>query len=363
MTRHMNNKFLSLLPCVILLACSQIPQSISFPCTGIASINNIEALAERSHSKQAFDLWADRSYIDSCVFRLPEGLMNNETVKKVATMANWMVVTRYLTYAHDIAKRLEENGIDWYVKTEPMISALPLLFNNDETVRTLREVIALLGENRVEESGELFRPIAKAFYGDVNIVTQEEIQNIQENFWEMYDKKKYVPDIDLLQANRPDYLSNTADTVAVKKIRERRLHASSIDEYAIYAIEENIYARFNDITTLDALGGIIEAREYTPFLAEVYFNWRPTVQDNYFGLSKDSVIPNSYYDAVRTVCIETFARHIADNPDDLLAKTLCANILFQGALKRNAWIGGNECSITEMDITSKNFLQTKDEKE
>lgn len=357
-------KSLSLLPCVILLACRQVvPQPLSYPCTEIASIENIEALAQRSYPEQNFDFWADRTYIDSCVFRLPAELMESENARKIATMANWMVVTRYLTSASDIAKRLEENGFYWYVETEPMIAVLPLLFNNDETVRTLREVIVLLGENRVEESAELFRPITKAFYDDLNFVTEEDLQNVQENYWKMYDKKKYVPDIDLLQTNRPDHLSTTKDTVAVKMIRERRLHASSIDEYAIYAIEENIYARFSDSTTLAALGGIIEAREYTPFLAEVYFNWRPTVQDNYFGLSKDSVIPNSYYDAARTICIETFARHIVDHPDDLLAKILCANLIFQGALKRHAWVGGNECSIAEMDITSKNFLQTKNEKE
>ena len=360
----MKIKSLSLLPCVILLACSQVvSQPLSYPCTGIASIENIEALAERSYTEQHLDFWADRIYIDSCVFRLPAELMENENARQIAAMANWTVVTRYLTSASDIAGRMEENGLDWYVETEPMTAALPLLFDNDETVRTLREVIVLLGENRVEESAALFGPTAEAFYDDLDFVTEEELQKVADNFWAMYDKKQYVPDIDLLQANRPDYLSATADTAGVRKIRERRLNASSIDEYAIYAIEENIYARFGDSTTLAALGGIIEAREYTPFLAEVYFNWRPTVQHNYFGLSNDSVIPNSYYDAVRTICIDTFARHIADHPDDLLAKTLCANLIFQDALKRHAWIGGNECAVAEMDITGTNFLQTEEENE
>jgi len=326
-----------------------------FTANGLTSLKSVSELND-SCSGESFDYYGDRMYLDSCVFTLPADLAGNEIALKIAANANMALVSRYIISASDIGSRIKENGGEWYVETDALREQLPLLFEDNEIISTVNKMLDLLEEEKLDDVKALFVPLNESFSEKYRFITEKELSEVEETFWGIYDKSKIVPDINSIQRKRIESSLGQVDSVSFKMLRQKRLSSSSLDEYAIYAIEENRYSGLGDPNTLEAFGGIIEAREYTRYLAEVYFNWRPVTQVYYFGSSSDSVIPNVYYDAVRNICLQTITRHIAENPDDLLAKALAMNLISQQALRRSGGIYGNEAEYELLNYKTAYFL-------
>ncbi len=110
-----------------------------------------------------------------------------------------------------------------------------------------------------------------------------------------------------------------------------------IDRRTILAIE---LAPYVPSEAVFLLGEILESGIYTKYILETYLNWRAIAQEQYFGSSSMSLIPNDLYNQVRARCVETILRHYIQSGEEF---DLCLidNLIGCGVLARFGWIMGN----------------------
>ena len=156
---------------------------------------------------------------------------------------------------------------------------------------------------------------------------------------EYNDKSSFVSDIKCFKnyyASDDSTALTYADPVGV--IARRLRPEMSFDEKCVYAIE---LSHLMSDQGIDALGALIESREYSRYLLEVWENWRVNVQSSYFGLSNSSVIPNAYYSKIRGICVNTMIRHIQSHPADDDALSRLFYIVCDEHTLHRGWIYGN----------------------
>ena len=71
---------------------------------------------------------------------------------------------------------------------------------------------------------------------------------------------------------------------------------------------------------------LMKSGNYSPILNRIWVTWRALCQTVFFGMSRDSSIPNHFYNEFRKMCYVTCLRHIAYNPDDVYAMNCAAAI-------------------------------------
>lgn len=71
---------------------------------------------------------------------------------------------------------------------------------------------------------------------------------------------------------------------------------------------------------------LMTSGNYSPILHRVWLTWRALCQSTYFGLSRDSAIPNNYYNEFRKLCYIACLKHIEQYPNDAYAMN-CATVL------------------------------------
>ena len=71
---------------------------------------------------------------------------------------------------------------------------------------------------------------------------------------------------------------------------------------------------------LVAVGGrLMRSGNYCPLLGRIWLTWRALCQGNHFGLSRDSAIPNHYYNEFRKMVYIACLKRIERHPDDIYA--------------------------------------------
>jgi hypothetical protein len=88
---------------------------------------------------------------------------------------------------------------------------------------------------------------------------------------------------------------------------------------------------------LKYLTRVVESKFYSPVLAEAFLRWRVTEQSKR-GDSNYAVIPNHYYNKIRTELIEVIQAHIAKHPADAWAQQQLTNLVLADNIKRGLGI-------------------------
>ena len=158
-----------------------------------------------------------------------------------------------------------------------------------------------------------------------------------------YDKSSFVPDIKRFRDARA-YRDSAAVQIKdpVGEIVARLDDRMDFDTKCIYAIE---LSHVLMIDCVDILGAVIESKEYSRYLLEVWENWRAKVQFGWFGCSNDSVIPNAYYFKIRNICANTMLRHIQEHPEDNDALLRLFRLLYCGSITRDGLFGNSVAGI------------------
>ena len=91
---------------------------------------------------------------------------------------------------------------------------------------------------------------------------------------------------------------------------------------------------------------LMRSGSYCILLGDMWMAWRALCQCSHFGLSRDSAIPNHFYNEFRKMCYTACLRRISEQPDDVLAIHNAYSIAFTINLIRcGSFIMGNEALI------------------
>lgn len=64
---------------------------------------------------------------------------------------------------------------------------------------------------------------------------------------------------------------------------------------------------------------LMRSGKYNPLLGRIWLTWRALCQSSHFGMSRDSYIPNHYYNEFRKMCYISCLKSIERHPDDIFA--------------------------------------------
>ncbi|MBR4562829.1 MAG: hypothetical protein IKO26_00035 [Paludibacteraceae bacterium] len=95
---------------------------------------------------------------------------------------------------------------------------------------------------------------------------------------------------------------------------------------------------------------------YSPILNHVWITWRAMCQSLHFGSSRDSYIPNHYYNTYRQLCYRSCLPWIQSHPDDVYAMNCAAAIAGRSNMNRFGYnYFGNEAMIEEAMMLPNRF--------
>lgn len=78
-------------------------------------------------------------------------------------------------------------------------------------------------------------------------------------------------------------------------------------------------AMMDDFWLVEVGRVFMNSSRYCPNLYMLWITWRTLCQGVFFGMSRDSTIPNHYYNEYRKKCYITYLKHIEDNLEDSVA--------------------------------------------
>ena len=179
------------------------------------------------------------------------------------------------------------------------------------------------------------------------LVSEEETDCFGDRFWDWYDKKAAVPEIDtLVRMSMNDQERGEPSEEQLANMKRAIEAETDIDRRTILALE---YVKFDPWNGVPLLGEILESRIYTKYLLEAWISWRANCQMNH-GPSSFSVIANNYYDKVRVICLDTMLRHCLQE-EDKNAEMLIENLIFCEIVHRMGGIYGNSSLATLANLS------------
>ena len=279
----------------------------------------------------------------SKVFFIPsDDIKDNEYVRTIQVRYNYAAVLNQVIHSLEWFERMttgEEETISkadslrWIRQARPTIpssvlnKALPDPIARKNADNLLMAYSHFDGDTRDGSKFDLaIREYIAYFHSLPGEINQDYLEEFQECFWEWYDKKDLIPEIDdLVRMNMKEKPAHLPDEFQLENLKYAIRAESNIDRRTILALE---YIKFHPGVRLDGaelLGEIIESRLYTKYLLEAWISWRANVQMDH-SPSSFSVIANNYYDELRTICIDTFVRHCIQE-EDKKAECLLENLL------------------------------------
>lgn len=109
---------------------------------------------------------------------------------------------------------------------------------------------------------------------------------------------------------------------------------------------------------------LMESGNYSPILHRIWITWRAISQGLYFGSSRDSSIPNQYYNEYRKMCYVSCLKRIEKHPEDVYAMNCAAAIGGRTNMNRFGQnYFGNEAMIERAMMMPKRYHSADDDDE
>jgi hypothetical protein len=338
------------------------PEKLTYmPKTTFTSMTYMESIIPPG--KDGFELGTvNNKFLKGCYYT---GDVSTPFLASFAERWNRIQFFRRFVNAEEIFERENSNYGD-SLTTETIRGKMPMLpneiqlaFKNSECSKKAKRLVKMLTTidyvpEETERMVNLFNELVKTPYETPEYISEEEIEAVREQFWELYDKERFVKDIKAIQKIRSN--ENTpADelTTLGNQLKRRYVEESDFDTRCILALEVGCC---DDLDAIDYLGELIEDGHYSKFLLEVWLSWRMRAQSEMFGISTFSEIPDNLYDNARLLVANSFLRHIAANPHDKLAKVLLMNLTSVENLHRAGGYYGNEALGAQLFLKSQYFL-------
>lgn len=305
---------------------------------------------------------ANALFLDGCYYT---GDTSTPFLASFAERWNKAAFLRRFVNAEELFER-ENTNIGDSLTTDTVRGELPMLkneyqlaFRNSTCVAKAKKLVRMLTTidyvlAECEKMASLFGELVNVPYDTPDYVTEADIEEVQKDFWTLYDKSQYVQDIAEIQKIRvnEDYGTEALDNLR-SSLQKRYVEATDFDVRCILACE---LSNCNQENGIDYLGELIETGQYSKYLFEVWVAWRLRAQDGVFGIFTFSEIPDNLYDNARLLVAHEYVKHIKSNPNDLLAKVLLLNMTYTETIHRAGGIYGNEALGASLFLKERYFL-------
>ena len=300
-------------------------------------------------------------------FFVPEpDIRDDVTCRTLALRYNFVAVMNRVVHAYELYCRklpvedtlmTRRDTLDIIAHDRPKyrMSGLGRYIADPATLKEAEKFLAVYGRFDGDEDplGEAFGRFNEHFSTLPELASEELLDEFGEHFWEWYDKRRHVPEIDGLVALRINGSDTRLSQEQYDRLTDAMYGETDIDRRAILAIEAAHHA-----DGILQLGEIIESGIYTKYLLEVWLLWRAQVQMKAIGPSSFCMIPNNYYDRMRVKCMNTILRHMQTDPDRYDA-CLLENFIGVQILHRQASIAGNESLAILASMKSGQFVDLR----
>lgn len=177
-----------------------------------------------------------------------------------------------------------------------------------------------------------------------------------DEYWEKYNNCPSVPEWEQLQEKR-------GDKKLISELKQKYDNAKDFDARCIYAIElAHAYEADRESWMDDLLNpavpimqSLMREKKYSLYLNELWQKWRVLYQ-NSKGASKDSAIPNRFYNNYRNICVCTIFSYIEQHPQDIMAINeflvmACKDNIF----REGQFSYGNQSAVDELYLFPEKF--------
>lgn len=332
-------------------------------------LTSFVSMLDAFENGRAGDYLHEPTEASKAFFSKDPDIKTTDLIKKVRLRHNYCAVMNRVLHGYEWFGRVSSAGEDstatrkdtlrWIKESQPMLTDAMLAgaLDNSKALDAARRLVNAYKHfdgDAGEDSpfAQAFRNLNEVFGSLPSIVTEEEIDTFEKEFWDWYDKEQFVPGIsNLIKMNMQGYEGEKLSDEQMEQLRQRVMGEKDIDKRSVLALE---LAKFNPLDGAVLLGDIIESGIYTRYLLEVWISWRASAQD-YHSPSSFSVIPNNYYDMLRTVCLNTFLRH-CQSEDDFRARCLMDNLILCEIVHRMGSLAGNSSFLTRMHLAYDMFI-------
>ena len=148
----------------------------------------------------------------------------------------------------------------------------------------------------------------------------------KDEFLDMYNKI-----VEYAEGMRDDkfshYLNSNEDEQVSVMLSELNTCANFDEQCSLWRKWANSKESEGVDAWLVAVGNkLMESGNYNPNFNRIWITWRTLCQFYYCGASKDSVIPNPFYNQFRRMCYHTCLKRIETHPDDIFAMNCAASL-------------------------------------
>lgn len=311
----------------------------------------------------------------SAAFFFPEkGVGNDELMHKVRDRYNVVATMNRVNHAYEWFTRISSSSDDeetpvthkdtvkWVLMSRPDItpsfltSVLSPGDHRDASTNLLLTYKSFDGDDGPESRlTKAFNWAVKAFKELPVFATEEMLDEFEMGFWDWYDKRQFVPEIDeIIKLHLDGYEGEDPSEEQIGRLKRAVECEKDIDRRTILALE---LVKFDLEEGSLLLGDILESGLYTRYLTEAWISWRANTQ-MVFSVSSFSVIPNNYYDMMRVKCMNTILRHCQMENDDY-ALCLLENLLEIDLLHRMGSLLGNESLATCAALSYNEFIDPR----
>lgn len=276
-----------------------------------------------------FYLFEDTSF----VLRVPEYegsnqpfIANAEDFYNSCALA-WNVWSNYEVWYRGYTSDLLRDDEDVWKSIE----AVSVNIINDSDVRkaaqNFKDSLILIMKTEPDEWGEDFSPM------DLLISYTDVIESVAYKFYD--DEESFVDSLDSVIAiaegmamdKYQHYLDAEEEGQAGVMLREMTTCETFDEQCSLWRNWANCKKSSIDDEWITIVGcALMNSGKYSPILNRIWITWRAICQGVYFGSSRDSSIPNHFYNEYRKKCYTTCLERIARHPNDVFAMNCAAAI-------------------------------------
>ncbi len=306
-----------------------------------------------------------KQFLEGCYY------IGDTSTPFLASFAEWwnrLAFLRRFASAEEVFERVNTN-IEDSLTTETVRGTISLLpdeydraFRDKKLQSKAKELVRLFRTidytaQETQKMYKCFMDLAGAPYQTPDFITEEDKDAVDNDYWVLYDKSKYVENYESIRDKRkPEEVDEKELEKMSLPLQHAYINAKDFDAKCIYALEMGCYG-FPEV--IDYLGELIEDGRYSKYLFEVWISWRLRAQASVFGRSTWSEIPDNLYDNARLLVAQTYVRHIIENPSDAQAKYFLMALIYTENLHRAGGLYGNEAMAAEVALRTQYFLPVK----